>query len=234
MAEPMEISTGFSDALTILGAAGIVIPAFARIRISPVIGFILVGMIVGPYALGAMADERPWLQAFSITDPEGDQAVRRPRHRPPAVRDRARIERQAPDFDAQDGVRDRRGGASDVGAADRRRVVGRGHRAGKRGCAGDRAGDVVDRAGAADRRHQQPGRARGLLHAAVRGSGAGALAVRARRGRAGAALAGGRDHGHCGGRGDVDRRADRPSASCSPRPHGPRAPSCSCRSACWW
>ena len=48
-----EVSTGFSDALTILGAAGIVIPAFARIRISPVIGFILVGMIVGPFALGA-------------------------------------------------------------------------------------------------------------------------------------------------------------------------------------
>ena len=45
MAGPMEISTGLSDALTILGAAGIVIPAFARIRISPVIGFILVGMV---------------------------------------------------------------------------------------------------------------------------------------------------------------------------------------------
>ena len=39
---------GFSDALVILGAAGIVIPAFARFRISPVIGFILVGMLVGP------------------------------------------------------------------------------------------------------------------------------------------------------------------------------------------
>jgi CPA2 family monovalent cation:H+ antiporter-2 len=67
----MEISTGFSDALTILGAAGIVIPAFARIRISPVIGFILVGMVVGPFALGAMAQDHPWLEAFSITDPEG-------------------------------------------------------------------------------------------------------------------------------------------------------------------
>ena len=40
--------SGFSDALVILGAAGIVIPAFARLRISPVIGFILVGMLAGP------------------------------------------------------------------------------------------------------------------------------------------------------------------------------------------
>ena len=51
-----EFSTsGYSDALVILGAAGIVIPAFARIRISPIIGFILIGMIVGPYGLGAVS-----------------------------------------------------------------------------------------------------------------------------------------------------------------------------------
>ncbi len=68
MAGASEISGGLSDALTILGAAGIVIPAFARIRISPVIGFILVGMIVGPHALGAMAETRPWLAAITISD----------------------------------------------------------------------------------------------------------------------------------------------------------------------
>ena len=39
---------GVSDALVILGAAGLVIPAFARFRVSPVIGFILVGLLVGP------------------------------------------------------------------------------------------------------------------------------------------------------------------------------------------
>ena len=32
----------FSDTLVILGATGLVIPIFARFRISPVIGFILV------------------------------------------------------------------------------------------------------------------------------------------------------------------------------------------------
>ncbi|WP_298670082.1 cation:proton antiporter [uncultured Sphingomonas sp.] len=60
---------GFSDTLVILGAAGMVIPAFARFKISPVIGFILVGMLVGPAGLGALVDEAPWLYYFTITDP---------------------------------------------------------------------------------------------------------------------------------------------------------------------
>lgn len=60
---------GFSDALVILGAAGLVIPAFARFKISPVIGFILVGMLVGPAGLGRLVDDAPWLYYFTITDP---------------------------------------------------------------------------------------------------------------------------------------------------------------------
>jgi CPA2 family monovalent cation:H+ antiporter-2 len=60
---------GLSDTLTILGAAGIVIPAFARFKISPVIGFILVGVLAGPYMLGALAPAHPWLHTFSISDP---------------------------------------------------------------------------------------------------------------------------------------------------------------------
>ena len=72
MAVPgVNTSTGLSDTLTILGAAGIVIPAFARLKISPVIGFILVGIIAGPYMLGALAHGHPWLQTFSISDPAG-------------------------------------------------------------------------------------------------------------------------------------------------------------------
>ncbi|PEQ13154.1 sodium:proton exchanger [Novosphingobium sp. PC22D] len=60
-----------SDALVILGAAGIVIPVFNRFRITPVIGFILVGLLVGPFGLGRYVFDYPWLSYITITDPGG-------------------------------------------------------------------------------------------------------------------------------------------------------------------
>jgi CPA2 family monovalent cation:H+ antiporter-2 len=59
---------GFKDALVILGAAGIVIPAFTRFRISPIIGFILVGLAVGPAGLGSLVGQYPWLDYVTISD----------------------------------------------------------------------------------------------------------------------------------------------------------------------
>ena len=71
MAGELHITPALSDTLTILGAAGIVIPTFARFKINPVIGFILVGIIAGPFGLGALTDRYPWLDWISISNPEG-------------------------------------------------------------------------------------------------------------------------------------------------------------------
>lgn len=71
MAGELSPSPMLSDALVILGAAGIVIPVFARFRITPIIGFILIGIAVGPYGLGALVYEIPWLAHITISDPEG-------------------------------------------------------------------------------------------------------------------------------------------------------------------
>ncbi len=63
-------SNAASDALVILGCAGLVIPAFARLRITPVIGFIIVGILVGPHGLSAFVPRAPWLAHFTISNPQ--------------------------------------------------------------------------------------------------------------------------------------------------------------------
>ena len=70
MAPALESGSMLSDALVILGAAGIVIPLFARIRITPVIGFILIGVAVGPFGLGRLVPGQPWLGYVTIANPE--------------------------------------------------------------------------------------------------------------------------------------------------------------------
>lgn len=67
MALPLE-SSAFKDIIVVLGAAGLVIPAFAALRISPVVGFILVGVAVGPFGLGALVPMFPPLALLTISD----------------------------------------------------------------------------------------------------------------------------------------------------------------------
>lgn len=63
-------SESFRDLMVVLGAAGLVIPAFAVLRISPVVGFILIGIVAGPHGLGMLRGQFPWLAYITITDAE--------------------------------------------------------------------------------------------------------------------------------------------------------------------
>ena len=67
MAAPVD-PTLFKDALIVLGAAAIVVPVFHSLKLSPVLGFILIGMVVGPFGLGAFTTDIPWLAYLTIED----------------------------------------------------------------------------------------------------------------------------------------------------------------------
>ena len=47
-ADPITSTSILSDALVVLGAAGLVNQQFARYRLTPIIGFIQVGQLVAP------------------------------------------------------------------------------------------------------------------------------------------------------------------------------------------
>jgi K+:H+ antiporter len=69
--EAAPLNTSFyREALIVLGAAALVIPVFHRLRVSSVIGFMLVGLAVGPFGLASLAQHLPWLSAITISEPE--------------------------------------------------------------------------------------------------------------------------------------------------------------------
>jgi CPA2 family monovalent cation:H+ antiporter-2 len=58
----------YKDLLLFLGAAAVMVPLFTRLKISPVLGFLVAGVILGPFGLGALAHSVSWLSAVAITD----------------------------------------------------------------------------------------------------------------------------------------------------------------------
>src|ERR1700722_20119561 len=63
--EPFDLSV-YKETLLFLVTAGVVAPLFFRLRISPVLGYLLAGVALGPYGLGAIARNAPWLSALAI------------------------------------------------------------------------------------------------------------------------------------------------------------------------
>lgn len=58
------------DAIVFLVAAGVIVPLFARFRISAVLGFLIAGLIIGPYGAGRFVEAAPWLSYLTISEPE--------------------------------------------------------------------------------------------------------------------------------------------------------------------
>jgi CPA2 family monovalent cation:H+ antiporter-2 len=54
------------EILLFLTLAGILIPLLQRLRINQVLGFLAVGALLGPFGLGLMADQSPWLAYFTF------------------------------------------------------------------------------------------------------------------------------------------------------------------------
>ncbi len=63
------------EAVVFLAAAGVVIPIVKRLHISPVLGFLMIGLAVGPYGLARLADDYTWLSYILITDVAGVRAL---------------------------------------------------------------------------------------------------------------------------------------------------------------
>jgi monovalent cation:proton antiporter-2 (CPA2) family protein len=54
-----------------LVAAGIVVPVFHRLKMSPVLGYLIIGGVIGPYGLGLFVDQMGWFSLAVISDIDG-------------------------------------------------------------------------------------------------------------------------------------------------------------------
>jgi CPA2 family monovalent cation:H+ antiporter-2 len=63
------------EVLLFLGLSGLLVPALQKLRLNPVFGFLSVGVLIGPHALGGWVDAHPWLAYVSFPRPESVSAL---------------------------------------------------------------------------------------------------------------------------------------------------------------
>jgi CPA2 family monovalent cation:H+ antiporter-2 len=59
-------AANYKDVVLFLATAGVIVPLFKRLRISPILGFLGAGVVLGPFGLGALAKTLPWLAPLTI------------------------------------------------------------------------------------------------------------------------------------------------------------------------
>jgi len=60
----------YKDLVLFLATAGIVAPLFKRLRLNPILGFLIAGVILGPFGLGALSHSFPWLDYVTVDNPQ--------------------------------------------------------------------------------------------------------------------------------------------------------------------
>jgi CPA2 family monovalent cation:H+ antiporter-2 len=58
----------YKELMLFLATAGVVVPVFHRLRLSPVLGFLGAGALLGPYGLGRLVPDVPWLSWITIAN----------------------------------------------------------------------------------------------------------------------------------------------------------------------
>src|SRR5206468_1436081 len=67
---PVHVQPGaYKDVVLFLATAGVVVPLFRRWRLSPILGFLAAGVVLGPYGLGSLAHRVGWLSNLAIENP---------------------------------------------------------------------------------------------------------------------------------------------------------------------
>jgi CPA2 family monovalent cation:H+ antiporter-2 len=58
----------YKDVVLFLATAGVIVPLFSRLRVSPVLGFLTAGVVLGPQGLGRLAEQVSWLRYVTVGD----------------------------------------------------------------------------------------------------------------------------------------------------------------------
>ena len=65
----------YSDALVVLGTAGIVVPIVSRLGFSPVLGYLGAGALLGPLGLGSLIGSFPALYWVTVVDAKNVEGI---------------------------------------------------------------------------------------------------------------------------------------------------------------
>jgi monovalent cation:H+ antiporter-2, CPA2 family len=68
---PAHVQPGdYKDVVLFLATAGVVVPLFRRWKLSPILGFLGAGVLLGPFGLGSLTGQAPWLSVLTIDNPD--------------------------------------------------------------------------------------------------------------------------------------------------------------------